>query len=438
MKDTKELTSTSQDTNNYYHHYKDLSWESPTVQTGQIAGDCVDINTENYTVAKYLTDSYLQYTDMGVDSFRLDTEKHISRLTLNSFYFPAFANIKNFHIFGEVCTRVSEYWNHGIPAISAPFYSWADTQTLSTNPSDWESNVNATIAHYNANSSTSNQPTSKNVYLDGVKYHTPDYSKANGTSVIDFPMHWNFGSANEAYRRGLEEDPYVNDSTWSVTYVDSHDYGPNMDNRFNGGTTVWAENLDLMFSFRGIPCLYYGSEIEFMKGARIDVGTGAPLSTTGRAYYGDNLEGSVTASDFGKYTASGTVNSTLNSTLSKHVRKLNLMRRAIPALQKGQYTTDSNYVSGNMAYIRRYTGEMSDGENVDSLALVAISSNATFKNIPNGKYIDAVTGDVKQVTDGTLSTGTLGQGNMRVYVCCASGYTGISGAIGDTNLTYLK
>lgn len=438
MKDTKELSSAAHDTNNYYHHFKDLSWESPTVQTGQIDGDCVDINTENPVVAEYLNECYNNFIDMGVDAFRLDTEKHVSRLTLNQFFFPSWlsAGGDNFYVYGEVCTRVSEFWNHNIPAISAPFYTWAETDSKYINAlgSDWSANVDMTNKHYASNENTSNQPTSDNVYLNGITYHTPDYSKANGTGVIDFPMHWNFANAGNAYRRALEEDPYYNDSSWNVTYVDSHDYGPDMNNRYTGGEQAWAENLSLLFTFRGIPCLYYGSEVEFQKGVPMDVGPNAPLSTTGRAYFGDYLEGSVTATDFGEYTASGKVAQTLSSPLSVHLRQLNLIRQAIPALQKGQYTTSSTYVSGNMAYVRRYTNE---AESVDSLALVTVSNGATFKNIPNGQYIDAVTGDVKTVTNGTLTVSNLSTGNARVYVCCAPGFTGISGQIG-TNGTYLK
>ena len=438
MKDTKALDSGSHDTENNYHHYKDLSWESPTVQTGQIAGDCVDVNTENPKVAEYLNNVYGDYINMGVDAFRMDTEKHVSRLTLNQFYFPSWLKTggKNFYVFGEVCTRVSEFWNHNIPAISAPFYTWAETDSKYINAlgDDQLENVNLTNAHYASNSSTSNQPTSDNVYLNGITYHTPDYSKGNGTGVIDFPMHWNFSTASNAFTRALEEDPYYNDSTWNVTYVDSHDYGPDMDTRYNGGTQAWAENLSLLFTFRGIPCLYYGSEVEFQKGVSIDLGPNAPLSTLGRAYFGDYLEGDVSATDFGEYSASGTVAETLNSPLAVHLKQLNMIRRAVPALQKGQYTKDSEYVTGNMAFIRRYTNS---SEGVDSLALVTISGGATFKNIPNGKYIDAVTGDVKTVTNDTLTVGSIGKANMRCYVACGSGFTGIDGKIG-TNGTYLK
>ena len=428
------------DTEHFYHHDKDLSWESPTVQTGQIAGDCVDVNTENKVVAEYLVDVYTDYINMGVDAFRLDTEKHVSRLTLNEYYFPQiYKNApENFFIFGEVCTRVSEFWNHGIPAISAPFYTWAETNAKYKNcfTNDSLANKALTLNHYDDHDTTDGAPTSNNVYLNGITYHTPDYSKSNGTGVIDFPMHWNFSYASNAFGRALEEDPYYNDSTWNVTYVDSHDYGPNMDNRFNGDTVTWAESLCLLFTFRGIPCVYYGSEVQFQAGVPMDVGPNAPLSTTGRAYFGDHLEGSVTATDFSEYTASGTVASTLNSPLAKHMQKLNAIRRAIPALQKGQYTKDSQYVSGHMAYIRRYTDA---SEGVDSLACVALTDGATFKNIPNGTYIDAVTGDRQTVSNGTLNVPATGRGNMRVYVCCASGFDGISGAIGGTSgQTYLK
>lgn len=426
------------DTAHNYHHDKSLSYGSYTEQTGQMAGDCVDINTENPTVVKYLTDAYTKYLDMGVDAFRMDTEKHINRWTLNHAFFPVFNQYKNFHLFGEVCARYHGAYNEGGSSDSCFFYTWSETESAWQNNwsnSDWKSNYDNSVKHFQAHQNRDFDQTSDNVYLNGLSYHTPDYSKANGTSTIDFPMHWAFKNASAAFGAAKGEDSLYNDATWAVTYVDSHDYGPDGQEktRYQGGASAWAENMDLMFTFRGIPCIYYGSEIEFKKDVPIDVGPNAPLDKTGRAYFGDHLEGSVTANDYGKYTASGAVASTLDAPLSKHLEKLNQIRRAVPALQKGQYTTDSNYVDGNMAYIRRYTTS-----SVDSLACVTISGDATFKGLPNGTYIDAVTGDKKVVTGGTLSTsGASGQGNMRVYVLQNSS-SEVNGAIGDTDLTYLK
>ncbi len=437
MKDTGKLDSGSHDTDNYYHHESSLSWGSYTEQAGQIAGDCVDVNTENPVVADYINESYLEYAEMGVDAFRLDTEKHISRWTLNSAYFSNYTSLDNFYIFGEVCARTHELVNEGGLSDTPFFYTWAETDspwTSNWSTTDWSANYSNFVKHYSAYQTNSISLTSDNAFLKGITYHTPDYSQANGTGVIDFRMHWSFSNASEAYRAAKEEDQYFNDSTWNVVYVDSHDYGPDTDNRYSGGTQSWAENMDLMFTFRGIPCIYYGTEVEFQAGAEADKGTDGPLSTTGRAYFGDYIEGTVTTTDFSKYTnATGTVASTLASPLSVHLQQLNAIRRAVPALQKGQYTVSSTYVSsGNMAFVRRYT----DGD-TDSLACVTISGGATFKNLPNGTYIDAVTGDVKEVTNGTLTVSSIGTANMRVYVCCADGFTGISGKIG-TNGTYLK
>ena len=418
----------------YYHREKNMGYESSIEQQGSMAGDCVDINTENPVVAKYIVDTYMDYVNMGVDAFRLDTEKHINRWTLNSAYFPAFDAVENFYIFGEVCSRVRETWNHNIPSSSPAFFTWKETNSSwigNWNTSDPTANIATSIKHYDAHRSPEGLPTSSNAMLNGMTYHTPDYSKSNGTGIIDFTMHWNFSNAGDAVRAGYAEDQYINDSTWNVMYVDSHDYGPDgmEKTRYSEGTQAWAENLNLIFTFRGIPCVYYGTEIEFAKGLVIDVGPNAPLAETGRAYLGEHLEGTVTASDFSEYSASGTVANTLNSPLAKHIQKLNAIRRSCTALQKGQYARGSN----DLSFVRRYTA---DG--IDSLACVAISGGASFSGLPNGKYVDAVTGDVKNVSGGTLSIPDTGKGNMRVYVCCAPGFEGIDGAQGPSGQTYLK
>ena len=463
IKQTQGFTdNVSRDTkanaNNYYHngYYASLNWDDWTCKFCQIAGDCVDLNTENKAVADYTVDAYTSYLDMGVDAFRVDTVRHIPRLSLNKWYNDRInaaakaSGNNNFYMFGEVCCRYSQTWYRDNAGESVQFYTWddsaADLNKLSNNtdPDSIKQNLNNTVTYCENHVSCSGQPTSNNAFLNGISYHTPDYSKNSGMGVIDFTMHWQFDSANSAFGAALGQDQYNNDATWNVTYVDSHDYAPdqNQTQRFTGGEQTWAENLNLMFTFRGIPCLYYGSEVEFQKGCRIDDGPNMPLSQTGRAYFGDYLEGSVNTTGFSSYTsASGTMASTLNSPLAKHIQKLNAIRRAVPALQLGQYTTNTNYVEGNMAYIRRYTGAYTDStgatKQVDSVACVTVTDGATFKNIPNGTYVDAVSGDRKTVSGGTLSVGSVGKGNMRVYVLQNSGST-VTGAVGPGNQTYLK
>lgn len=82
---------------------------------------------------------------------------------------------------------------------------------------------------------------------------------------------------------------------------------------------------------------------------------------------------------------------------------------AVPALRKGQYSTEG--CSGSFAFKRRYTDATTD-----SYALVTISGGATFNNILNGTYTDCVTGDTKTVSNGKLTVSCSGKGNLRVYV----------------------
>ena len=441
--------------NNYYHtgYFQSPNYDDWTTKFSQIAGDCVDLNTENPAVAEYITDTYGEYINRGVDGFRVDTVRHIPRLSLNLMFNEQIydaakaAGKSNFMMFGEICTRYTQVWYRGHAEESTPYYTWkepnskwAEQWNWGTSKEEINANMNLVFDHYleedNYNLDHDKlEPTSQNALLNGISYHEADRSMASGMEAIDFQMHRMFGSASNAFNFAKGVDKFYNDATYNVMYVDSHDYAPEQPDettRFTGGESTWAENMDLMWTFRGIPCIYYGSEVEFKKGELIDKGTLISLENSGRAYYGDYLEGDITASDFGEYSASGTVKDTLDSALSQHLMKLNKIRRAIPALQKGQYTAASSYVTGGMAYIRRFTG---DG--VDSLACVSVSGGATFKNIPNGLYIDAVTGDTQTVSNGTLTVPSIGKANMRVYVCCASGFTGIDGKIGDTT-TYLK
>jgi len=449
----KNTTGTNYDTHNYWHHYGNFNWDEPNRWFAQIAGDCVDLNTENPAVYNYLIQCYTTFINMGVDGFRIDTGGHIARLTFNKAFIPAFkaageaAASKRggtpFYMFAEVCARYSSILYRDQACLSPFYYTWAESKSYQwdNNADSWNSLVemegSGCTSHTNWQScwqqasddkgGLSTQPTSNNALLSGNTYHTPDYSKASGLHVIDFTEHWNFGSAAGAWNVAQpSNDKYYNDATWNVVYVDSHDYAPDevQKYRFNKGEDVWAENLSLMFTHRGIPCLYYGSEVQFQKGKIIDEGTNISLFESGRAYFGGYIKGTINTTDFAEYnSATGNIAATLKHPLAQHIQRLSKIRMAVPALRKGQYSVDG--CSGSFAFKRRYTDS-----STDSYALVCISGGATFSNIPNGTYTDCVTGDKKTVTNGSLSVSCSGKGNLRVYVLTTS-KTPAPGKIGE-------
>ena len=433
----KNTTGVNYDVHNYWHHFGHGNWDDPSRWWMQIAGDCVDLNTEHPYVYNYLIECYSKFIKMGLDGFRIDTGGHIPRLTFNQAFIPAFqaaaesAEAKSnrgnmpFYMFAEVCARYTGIWYREQPNLSPLYYTWKESKTYAwdENPASWDNIValegDKCDTHTNHKSvqqsaSDASKPTSQNAFLNGNNYRTPDYSKASGLNVIDFTMHHNFRSAGEAWNIAQQgNDQYYNDATWNVVYVDSHDYAPNgapEDKRFSGDESTLAENWSLMFTHRGVPCIYYGSEIQFKKGCVIDKGPNESLIKTGRAYFGGYIKGNATVTDFATYTnATGNMAATLSHPLAKHVQRLNKIRQAVPALRKGQYSMDG--CNGSFAFKRRYTDA-----NTDSYALVCISGGATFSNVLNGKYTDCVTGEVINVTNGTLKANCSGKGNLRVFV----------------------
>lgn len=436
------------DTKNYWHHVStSWNWDEPSRWWGQIAGDCVDLNTENPAVDEYIVKCYGEFIKLGVDGFRIDTTGHIAPLTFNSYFIPKFielgetyknarkikgeSSIAPFYMFGECCARYGQVIYRDHHELSSHYYTWKSDPALveewnSYTADWWSQQVVPEGASPLGNMLTCEKDpatvhNSDNVFMKNGAWHEPDYSEASGFNVIDFPMHYNFNSAGQAVNIAKEGDKFYNDASWNVVYVDSHDYcpGPNDGTRFSGGTEQWAENLSLMFSFRGIPCIYYGSEVEFQKGKTIDEGPKLALINSGRAYFGEYLKGKVVASDFGKYEADGNVAKTLNADLAQHIRRLNQIRAAVPALRKGQYTWDGCSANGGWAFKRAWK---------DSYALVAINGGATFSNVPAGTYTDIVTGKTYQGGGSITVSAPTNKGQLRVLV---KDWTGENKQIGE-------
>ncbi|RQW83793.1 MAG: alpha-amylase, partial [Methylococcus sp.] len=157
--------------------------------------------------------------------------------------------------------------------------------------------------------------------------------------------------------------------------------------RFKGEQWMAAAAYNLIWTARGIPCLYYGEEIELMKGAPQDVeGEKDTLSQTGRAYFGDHLTDDRIAA-------------TQAHPLYLHIQRLNQIRRAIPALQKAPMSQVSEWGSG-MSFVRDYPA-------AGSYAVIGLAiggdQSVTVTGVRHGRYRDAVSGREVEVGDGVLS-----------------------------------
>ena len=335
---------------NWFHHSGNgfaQGWDDTTnLYQRALAGDCPDLNTESPAVRNYLVNAYKTFILMGVDALRWDTIKHMNRETVQ-YFIDQFKAIKpNIFIFGEVAQKRHEL--HTVQEINPHWYTWKGQVGNSANSG-------LAVLDFYAEAS----------------FHNP------------IEMGGNFSQVKDAARYdNLYSDPSTN-----VMWLDNHDFGPNNDwnRRFGGSAENLAACLNFMFTWRGIPSLYYGTEIQFMKGAYTDIHESADieksLDLTGRAYYGNAI---ATAS---------------TNKIYKHIKKLNAIRSAIPALQNGSWYWAGTSDGNGVGYVR---------ESGSSYAVVGLAKdgnvNFTFTGLKyNGIYKDAVSGKVVTVSGGSLS-----------------------------------
>ncbi len=334
-----------------------------------LADDCPDLNTESQAVRDYLVAAYKKYIDMGVDAFRVDTVKHMDRASVQYFVDQFKAYAPNLFIVGEVAQKRHEL--HSVEEINPHWYTWKGAVGNSAN---------------------------------------------SGMAILDFYAEATFHGVFEEDRNlgeitaAARYDHLYSDPSTNVTWLDNHDFGPNndWDRRYSGDDEGMATYFNFASTWRGIPSLYYGSEIQFMRGARADIKgepmTKTSLDITGRAYYGANI---ATASSHKLY---------------QHIKKMNAIRKAIPALQKGTWTWAGNPSNGNgIGYTRSYNGVT---------VCVGLAKNGSvsfnFTGIPSGTYRDAVTGSSLN-SSGSISF-TVSGGSAGIYVLNGPGMIGALGA----------
>lgn len=326
--------------------------------------DTPDLNTGSPTLRQYLVDAYRTFIEMGVDAFRWDTVKHMSHEDV--FYFlDEFKSINpDLFIFAEVTQKRHEL--HNIDEINPHAYTWRNGQP-------------------------------------------------SGLAIIDFFAMATFhmferGDAMSNVMAAARYDHLYSDPSTNVTFLDNHDFGPNndWDQRFGNNAENLAAAMNFMFTWRGIPAVYYGTEMQFMRGAKADIQYGGhqrSIDITGRAYYGNVIDQAP------------------NHIMYGHFQKLNAMRRAIPALQKGTWQWAGNGGHHGVGYTREYG---------NSFVAVGLAKDQTvsfnFTNLPGGVYRDAVTGHAVTVPNGGNLQFNVGPSSAGVYVKDGPGLIGALGA----------
>ena len=207
---TEFMSDTENDRNKYFHHLPEIKdWNDPYQLQYHTLAWLGDLNQESTYVHNYLIDAVLKLQKHGADGTRLDAAKH--------------ANWGWQHV---VTNRLANKDEHFVVA------EW------------WMSDTNDPI------------------YKDGVKF-----ANKAGTAMFDFPFSTAvrkvLGSDTSASFKLLSdtiEQEYkdFNDCNGLVTFIDNHDMPRFLS--LNKDKKNLHMAIALLFTSRGIPCFYYGTE----------------------------------------------------------------------------------------------------------------------------------------------------------------------------------
>ena len=298
---------------------------------GRSLVDLLDFKDSNPKVLNWFSKIYGNYQKMGVDAFRLDTVTWVDKPFWKDFLKNLHKNKKDFFIFGEVWTE-DDY-----SMLSS--YTWLETGDVMN----------------------------------------------NGMSVLDMPSAalgkkrimdsvFKGGDYNEAAEI-FSNDNMFQDPTYLVTFLDNHDKP-----RFNSPDSPayeqqYKDALNFYFLSRGIPCVYYGTELQMHGGNEPD--NRAMLGTDG-------------------------IKAARENAIYAHLKKLNAIRHgkgmASEVIRKGRQTLMAATRNG-FAFRRDYKGHtayifLNKGE-------IELNMEA---NIPNVEYEDIFNGNSIVFAEGQLNT----------------------------------
>lgn len=293
-----------------------------------------NLDDSNPDVQDYLINAYLYWIEQGADAFRIDTIRHVSHDFWRTMSDRVRAEHPDFFMFGESFV-------------------------------------------YDANF---------------IAQHT--LPKNGGVSVLDFPMQKAmnevFGKDGGDYSKladvlHLTHGPYANPYELT-TFYDNHDM-PRMD----ASDTGFINAHNWLFTVRGIPVVYQGSEIGFMRGTGEHEGN--------RNYLGqDNLD---TAPRHPIYQPLKTIAN---------------IRKATPALQRG-LQVNVGFDEETAVFYRI----VQDAE-ASQIALVLLNKGDTAVDktvsqyVQAGRWVEQVSGNTQTVTDGGSLTTQVAANGVQVWV----------------------
>jgi glycosidase len=294
-----------------------------------------NLDDENPLVRDYLINSYLYWISQGADAFRIDTIRHVP----HSFWREASDRIRaenpDFFMFGESF--------------------------------DYEAN--------------------------NIAQHT--LKKNGGVSVLDFPMQKAMVSV---FEKPLESDfsalekvlylthgPYQNPYELT-TFYDNHDMA-----RMNATDEGFINAHNWLFTVRGIPVVYMGSEVGYMRGTAEHAGN--------RNYVGQDV-----------------LDSAMSHPIGIALKRIANVRKTTPALQRGiQVNVELN---GHKAIFYRVLQNQDNAQT--ALVLLNKSDQADNFTVSNylqeGEWVERLSGEKRTIEKGQVLQSQVAPNGVQVWV----------------------
>ena len=294
-----------------------------------------NLDDENPMVRDYLINSYLYWISQGADAFRIDTIRHVPHAFWREVSDRVRAEHPNFFMFGESF--------------------------------DYEAN--------------------------NIAQHT--LPKNGAVSVLDFPMQ---KAMVKVFEKPLETDfadledvlylthgPYHNPYELT-TFYDNHDMA-----RMNATDNGFINAHNWLFTVRGIPVVYMGSEIGYMRGTAEHAGN--------RNYVGQER-----------------INAANTHPIKKALTTIANVRKATPALQRGVQVNVE--LQGHRAAFYRI---IQDGDD-NQIALVLLNKGDKTEHfeisefMQSGVWTEQLTGEAKGLSDETTLVSNVKPNGVQVWV----------------------